>query len=580
MKNMRKLLIVSFIFTTFFAGVSFVEAATIKLYSSGANFGINQEFEVDIKIDSEGSSINASQVTIEFPSNILELTEANKSESAFNFWVEEPTISNEDGTVQFVGGTAKGISGKSLQILKLKFKAIGVGSADISISNAVVTASDGKGTNILSTTEGLNINVGTKSVAPKKASVVEVIEPVIQPKKIVRQAVKASELPDKPKITVQLYPDQSKWYSHVDDVIALWELLPDIVQVATRLSQSRDEKPGEKDEDLFNGKTFGGLKEGIWYIRVQFKNNLGWGELAYYKISIDTTAPLAFEIEIDNEVSDNPTPKITFETQDALSGLLGAEIFIDGVGPVISTSTSMILPPQAPGVHQLVVRVKDMAGNSVEDNLEFEIIPLPTPIIDFVTRSVAQGELVFASGKTIQNTFVDVLIKNNKGQELFTGSVLSDELGNWEVIIEEPMSSGKYTLQVSARDERGAVSFTTEAETFKIRGKIILSIGFIDIGWFEMLLFVILLVVSGVSVALFKYIQNQKKRDAYQIIVARDVEKFTTMLSNDIVGLENWLKNAEFKGNSETEIEHLIKKIKNTTVRIKKNISEELKNIN
>jgi hypothetical protein len=433
---------------------------------------------------------------------------------------------------------------------------------------------------VLSTTKGLNINIGTKSITPTQAPVIEVVEAIVQPQKVVRQAVVASDLPEKPEITVQLYPDQSKWYSHTEEVIALWELSPDIIQVATRLSQSRDQKSGDKSDELYNGKNFGSLEEGIWYIRAQFKNSLGWGELAYYKISIDKTAPLPFEIEIDNEASDNPTPNITFETQDALSGLSETEIFIDGIGPIISASSTIALPIQKPGIHQLLVRVKDMAGNSVEDNAEFEIIPLPTPIVDFITRSVSQGEFIFASGKTMPSIFLDISIKNKNNQELFTGSTLSDELGNWEIIVEEPLSFGKYSLQVNARDERGAVSFPTEAQTFKIKGKIILSVGFLDIGWFEILLFVILLVVSGISVVLLRYVENQKKRNAYQIVVARDIDKFTTMLSNDVTGLEEWLKDTKLKDSPKQEIEHLVKKIKSTTIRIKKNISEELKDIN
>jgi hypothetical protein len=580
MRNIKKLLIISLSFIIFFVGFSSVEAATISLSSASVNFGINQEFEVDVKIDSEEDTINASQARIEFPANILELLEADRDGSAFNFWVEEPVISNEDGTVEFVGGTAKGISGSSLQVLKLKFKAIGAGSADISVSNAVVTASDGKGTNVLSTTEGVNISIGTKTVIPTKAPIIEEVEPIIQPEKIIREAVIASELPEKPKITLQLYPDQSKWYSHLDDVIALWELPDDVIQVATRLSQARDEKAGEREGELFNGKNFGTLEEGIWYIRVQFKNNIGWGELAYYQISIDATAPVPFEIEIDNAVSDNPTPKITFETQDALSGIAGVDIFIDGVGPITSTSTSMTLPPQTPGVHKLIVRVKDKAGNSVEDDLEFEVIPLSLPTIDFLTRSVSQDDFIFSSGRSIPNIFVDVSIKNDKNQEIFVGSTMSNELGNWNVVIEEPLSFGKYSLQVIARDERGATSFPTKAEAFKVKGKIIFSVGFIDVGWFEIFLFVAILAVSGISIALFIYNKNQSKRVAYQIIIARDIDKFTMMLSNDITSLENWIKNSKIKGDVVEEASRLVKKMKNTTARIKKNIGEELKDIN
>lgn len=571
--------LISFIFIIFFTGFGSAEAAVINLSSDDVNFDINQEFTVDIKIDSEENAINASQATIEFPSNILELVGTDKRESSFNFWVEEPLISNEDGTLKFIGGTAKGISGESLQILKLKFKAVGVGSANIFISNAAVTASDGRGTNVLSTTEGLNINVGTKSLSPTKTPVLtEEIELIIQPQKMVRQTVAASELPKKPEITVQLYPDQSKWYSHTGDVTALWNLPLNVTQIATRLSRSRDEKPGEKQEELFNGKKFGHLEEGIWYIRVQFRNNLGWGELAYYKISIDTTVPLPFEIEIDNEVSDNPSPTIQYKTQDSLSGIDKIRIYVDGVDSVVSATTTATLPPQKPGKHIVSVRVFDRAGNSIEDNLEFEIIPLSSPVISFITHSVSQGEFIFTSGKTIPNTFVDIIIKNSANQEIFSGSTLSDESGNWEAVIEEPFASGRYKLQINARDERGAVSLVTEAETVKVKGKIIITIGFFDIGWFEILLFVILLAVSGVSVILYIDDKNQKKRRAYQIVAIRDVKKFGKLLETDIEALKDWFDN-EVDVSTKEEADHFFKKIKDTTSRIKKYISKELSDI-
>jgi hypothetical protein len=52
------------------------------------------------------------------------------------------------------------------------------------------------------------------------------------------------------------------------------------------------------------------------------------------------------------------------------------------------------------------VRVFDLAGNSVESDLAFEVLPLPTPVIEFVTRSISQDELIFASGKSIPNAYI------------------------------------------------------------------------------------------------------------------------------------------------------------------------------
>ena len=156
-------------------------------------------------------------------------------------------ISNEAGTLRFIAGTAKGIPGDSLQILKLKFKTSGAGSADLTLSDATVTASDGKGTNVLSKIEGTNVNVDSKVVVPVKISpvaspLVSEAAPVKQPEKVVRKAIPAKDLPQKPNVSVGLYPDQARWYNKVGEAIALWDVPDDVVKISTKLDQDPNTK--------------------------------------------------------------------------------------------------------------------------------------------------------------------------------------------------------------------------------------------------------------------------------------------------------------------------------------------------
>ncbi|MDP2668854.1 MAG: cohesin domain-containing protein [bacterium] len=556
-------------------------AAIISLIPQARIFGVGQEFSVDIKIDTEEVNINASQATIRFPIDVLELTGVEKTDSVFGFWLDEPKISNQDGTLIFTGGTTKGVSGKSLQILKMKFKAKAPGVAELSIQDTAVTASDGQGTNVLSTVKGANITISNATVVPAEQPITQLPDagqPVEVPKKIIREPIIAKNLPAKPMLRVPLYPDSARWYNHTGEVMVFWDLPPDVVQVSTRLSKAPDLKRGEKDIELFTGKNFGILKEGIWYVRVQFRNNVGWGESAYYKISIDTTVPLPFDIKMNELLaSDNPAPEIQFETRDAFSGISHALIFLDYKQILKSTSTEAVLPPLPPGKHTLLVRIFDLAGNSVESSLAFETLPLLTPTVDFVTKSVEEGELIYASGRALPDIFVDIKIFNSDGREVFKGTVKTNAGKTWQISVGENFGRGNYTLRATARDERGAMSYPSEPEAFRIKPKVIISIGFMELGWFEIFILAALIFLSGIGFALWYFISKQQTHEAYGIIAGRDVKNMTSNLESGLTDLEKLLDVSKSDESPErAKALHLLGKLHETIAKMKKYLGEEV----
>lgn len=579
MQNYNSKLKITFFLALFFWGVvPHVQAAVLQLVPEKQNMSINEEFTVEIRVDTEEQAINATQATVLFPNDVLELVSESRTGSTFSFWVEEPTISNENGTLSFIGGTAQGVSGNSLKVLTLNFKAKGTGTAELSISDAVVTASDGKGTNILGTVQNTNIQVGTtivESETPTPSNTTPVVSE--QPKKVERTAVQATTLPETPNIRVPLYSNQSEWYSQIGDVIALWDLPDDVTQVSASLSQSKVPKSEGEDEELYTGKNLGKLsEEGIWYVQVRFRNNKGRGDPAYYEIKLDTTPPLPFSIEMDDTVSDNPSPTVRHESGDSLSGIREYILYVNGEKVTTSTSTTTVLPPQSPGVHTLTARAFDKAGNSVEDEVEFEILPLPTPTIDFVTRSVSQGEFVFASGEAIPNSFIDVTVTDKNDKSVYRGFSSSGESGKWEIIIDKSLPRASYMLQVTVRDDRGALSYPTEPQSFRVKAKTIVALGPLELGWFEIVIMFILLVASGTGIATWYHVQQQQKREAYTIIAIRDVVKLVNLLASDISSLEEWFKDVEMSDRAKVESSAMFKRANDTMQKMKKYLTQEL----
>jgi hypothetical protein len=572
-------------------------AATLSLVPEGSSFGVGVEFSVDLKLNTGGVGINATEATIHFPSGMLELVSTDKKDSVFAFWLEEPMISNTEGTMHFTGGTSKGVSGEALQIIRMKFRTKGIGSAAITISDAVVTASDGKGTNTLEAVQGAMLTISPQTLTPASPAPAPAPVPAPapapapeQPVRVVREPVAAKDLPKKPELRVPFYPDQSRWYNSVGEVIVFWDLPADVTQVSTLVSRNAHAEVGVREPELFSGKSLGVLGEGIWYIRVQFKNNVGWGEAAYYKVSLDWTPPAPFEASIDAEVSDNPSPRIHFETNDSLSGISEYIVFVDDREPIRTTEHEIKLLPLPPGKHTALARALDGAENSVEDAIQFEVLPLPTPRVLFISETTREGEAVFATGRSITNGFVDVRVETaaiqsdgtiKRGVEVFSGEVTSDVSGRWDLSVNESLPVGEYVLSITARDERGALSYTADPVLFRITPKPVITVGFVDLGWPEIFLIGVLFLLAFGGVVGWQHVRRQSLRGAYRVIAARDIDKFSVMLEKDMGELEQRVSGVRgsLPGSAQVEADHLVERLKDTVARMRKYLVSEVEKL-
>jgi hypothetical protein len=396
---------------------------------------------------------------------------------------------------------------------------------------------------------------------------------------ITRTPVPATGLPALPVVQVPLYPDPTRWYNVLGDTIALWNVPPDVTQVATGLAHNESDINLVTEKTLSNGQDFGTLKDGIWYIAVRFKNNIGWGSPAYYKISVDTAVPLPFATQIENAGTDNPSPMIQFETSDSLSGIAGYTVAVDGT--VIATTTAnvttMTLPPQAPGTHTLVVSASDLAGNSALDGISFQILPLPTPQITFVGTSVSEGNFVFASGIGTPSSSVEVVVIDASKREVFDGMtpVLGD--GHWDITVNVPLAAGRYSLSATAHNDQGAESVASAFDAFTVSAPSVISFGIIQLGWFEILIIVLLLIVAAVSLWSRRYVLKNQRRGLYNTVAARDIEKLSDILSANIKSMIELpsVKNAM----SDPELVYHLGKLDENVARIKKYIKQELEQL-
>ena len=521
-----------------FAGLA--DAATIFASPSSLDAKVGDEIIMDIKIDSEGAGFNAAQAVIRFPRETLEVVSLEKTGSSFSFWLEEPNFSNNDGIISFIGGTPYGVSGSSIQILKIFFKPRGTGQAELLLPEAAITASDGGGTNILSKISGALINVLPEISRPS----------VPEPQQITRIPTAAAGLPAKPEISIPLYPDFSRWYNISNIFTARWSLPPDVSGVSTAINTQPNYVPIAVSEGLFEEKTFESLSDGVSYFHIRFRNNIGWGPVSHYHLAVDTRPPAAFEVvSLGGLFTDNPSPTLNFQTTDALSGIAEYQIRI-GVGDLIRISTDGFdgvfkLPLQAPGKRRVVIRAVDAAGNGVENSLMLEILPIDSPVIAFITSESFSdnGTPLTINGTALANSDVLLsarrLLRNDKHEITVQKVVRADEKGRWESAFDVPPKNGDYIVVAQSRDDRGALSLEVVSDEIKVRSKPIIQIGFVRLGKGGAALFLLLILVAGFGGGIWFYRRRQEKLAFRVGFTESEITKIFKLMREDVELLSN-----------------------------------------
>lgn len=363
-----------------FAAQSASAATTIFMTAPTHSLAIGEAVTVTVFVGSD-VSINAAQGELHFPASLFSVDSVTTNNSIFNIWLTQPTVNSSTQTISFLGASTNGFSGNTLPVFTVTLRARGNGQANLQVQDAAVTAADGTGSNVLSSSNPLALSVGKGgslvATSTKTTTQSDVVSAPPPPKQITRPAVATTTLPIKPVVSVSLYPDQVKWYNSVGNFIAQWELPLDVSAVSTALDQN-PQTVASSSEGLFDNKTFASLSEGIWYLHVRFKNSAGWGPSAHYRIAIDTTPPFPFTATLkDGATSEISSPTVLFETQDQPSGIAVYRIAVDGseVGSV--AAKNFTIPSLSFGAHSISVKATDQAGNVTESRISYTVVPPP-----------------------------------------------------------------------------------------------------------------------------------------------------------------------------------------------------------
>lgn len=554
-------------FVALFALVAFdaAYAATLRLSPDTGVYTTGGTFSVRVILNTAGEPVNASEGKLSFNSRQLSVVRVSRAGSIFNLWTQEPTYSNNSGTISFGGGSPSGYSGSAGTVMSVTFRALGSGTSNVEFTEGSVLAADGQGTNVLTGMNGGSYTISAKTETPEP----EYIAP--------------PNTPSAPTIESSTHPDPNGWYQSKTAEVS-WSLPSTVTSVRTLLDRSPSTIPTKVYDDPIRDLTIEDLSEGVSYLHVQFRNADGWGRVAHYRLAVDSEKPSAFTItQSEDRDPASPEQTLIFDVTDKTSPVRRFNVAIDGNEPVEfideSGSSTYTTKPLEPGNHNVVVEAFDAAGNSTVATYSFSIVAFDKPVFTEYPSRLNNEVIPVIMGETRPNAKVTVSV-SKVGGETTDHQVVSGSDGVFTFIPDAPFSVGVYDLVAVAEDEHGAKSEPSE----KIR-MVVEVPGFIKIGSFVVSVLsvvvptvaLLVLLIFGLwylwhRFAVWRRRVNKEAVEAREAL-AREFDEVTEHLEKNVAKLKKSRKGKLTKAETAL-IDDISEDIENARTKVRKEIKD------
>ena len=464
-----------------------VAAATMSVVPDTAVHTVGDTFTATVRVNTGSESINAAEGVLRYDPAVLSVTTVTRTNSIFNLWVTEPTVDRSAGTISFSGGAPSGYDGAVGELIRVTFRAASAGTGRVSFLEGSVLANDGRGSNVLTNMSGTSFTVQPVRSSPEP----EVIE-----------YIPTANTPAAPKIESETHPDPSGWTDATSARLS-WTLPSDVVAVRTLLDERPSAVPTKLYETPISEITLEDLPDGESYFHLQFRNGDGWGQVAHYRLAVDTTLPAAFSprLRADADLS-APAQTVILNATDTPSGVAAYRVSINDEEPFMHTlergTGTLQLPPLDPGRHRVVFDAIDRAGNERTADLTFTLTAFERPAFTDHPTQLNEGVVPVIEGVTRPSSTVTVFV-HRIGSEPVSYETRSDQEGTFTFIPDRGFSEGVYELTAQATDPSGAQSEVSHPIRISVQPP-----GFVRIG--SLLVSVLSVVVPTIALLLLALI--------------------------------------------------------------------------
>ena len=358
----------------FFCSVGVAMAADLSLSPSTGSYAAGQTFTATVRALPNGEGINAVESTLSFDPAVLSVVSLSRDGSAFSLWTTEPTFSNTNGTIQFGGGSPTPFTSTS-NILTITFRAVAAGGGSVTFTDASILAADGRGTDVFANATGGSYTI-TAASAPTPTPDTPPAAPAADTDDT--EAIIFGDPPRPPEIGSQMFLDPEVWYSDTEGLFT-WTLPFDVDAVAIEIAADPENVPQDNEEAIIDPPveefmvTGELLNDGVQYVSVNFRNQVGWGAVTNRKLQIDTTPPEPFAINVQAGTAPDSFPLLRFAATDVTSGIKHYDLTVADKEPIRITPAEArlgyLLKELEDGTYTVKVLATDQAGNTREGSV-------------------------------------------------------------------------------------------------------------------------------------------------------------------------------------------------------------------
>ncbi|MCX6713683.1 MAG: cohesin domain-containing protein [Candidatus Vogelbacteria bacterium] len=152
-----------------FGLINSAEAASLSFSPSSTSGNVGDTVNVSVLVNTNSVAINNTEATINFPSSLLQVVSVSTSGSIFPMWIENPTFSNNSGTISFNGGVPNpGFTGSTGKVVVITFRVKKQGTASLSFTSASILANDGLGTEVFQSSGKASLQLNQAVPVPSK----------------------------------------------------------------------------------------------------------------------------------------------------------------------------------------------------------------------------------------------------------------------------------------------------------------------------------------------------------------------------------------------------------------------------
>lgn len=547
------------------------QAASLYLTPDSTIRSVGEEFEVEVRMDTEDKDISAVEGSLSFEPDRFHVVDVSNEQSRLT-WFQEFEYSNETGDVTFGGGSSEPISGQHINVATLKIEALKEGPARLRFSSGAAYASDSTGQNVISS---------------MSSGVYTITVPILEQEPRIEYVAPESS-PEAPEVISFTHPYERRWYSQ-RDVFLSWDVEQDIMAVRTLLTKEESAIPTEHHEPPVAFLRYEGVEGGLWNFFIQKRNEHGWGEIGRYQVRIDTTKPGRFNVtKMDRDDPTDPVARFLFDAHDEGSGMSHYDIMVDNEEiDTFPADEEQIYetPRMSPGDHTLVVQAFDDAGNYLTEVVNFTVRPLKSPTFSDYSPVLSSGSVMTLKGQAQPNSELYVWLEKDGGEEQrFTTT--SNEDGTFTFIAPRELDDGMYNIRAQAVDDRGAMSDFSHVATVAVQPP-----GIIRFGSFAMnvlaviipLIALVALLVISMVYAKHRYSLMRSRLDKEIVEVEESVHEGFGKLKKEAekgVQLLEWAqKRRELTREEKIVMDKLREKLAKTETDIEKEVSDVRKEL-